>query len=295
MSQRALLLVNPHARRGEATRQQVIRQLQQLGFELIEESGEDPRRFPELIRRYCPEIDLVIVGGGDGSANAAVPGLLDTNLPLGILPLGTANNLARTLKIPPSLPEACHIIAEGRVRRIDLGWVNGHYFFNIASLGLSAEINRRVSRRLKRHWGVLAYIVTGLQVIWQIRPFDVEILWNDQSIQVKTIQITVGNGPYYGSGLLIADDATIDDQRLDLHSLEIQHWWEILPLIPTAMRGKSITGKGVRILEAREFQLYTQTPQPINTDGERTTQTPAQFRVLPKVLSVFMPSSIQES
>lgn len=112
MRQRALLLVNPHARRGKATRQQVIQQLQQQGFELIEESGEDPQRFPDLIRHYNKEINLVIIGGGDGSINAAVPGLLDTNLPLGILPLGTANNLARTLNIPSSLPEACRVIVD---------------------------------------------------------------------------------------------------------------------------------------------------------------------------------------
>lgn len=294
MSQRALLLVNPHARQGEAARSQVIQQLQQQGFELVEESGEDPQRFPDLIRQYHQKINLVIIGGGDGSVNAAVPGLLDTNLPLGILPLGTANNLARTLKIPPSVSEACHIIAEGQVQRIDLGWVNGHYFLNIASLGLSAEINQRVTKHLKRRWGVLAYIATGLQVIWQVRPFGVEIQWNNQSIQVKTLQITVANGRYYGSGLVIADDATIDDERLDLHSLEIQHWWEILPLIPSAMRGKSVIGRGVRTIEAKEFKLYTKSPYPINTDGERTTQTPAQFRVLPHRLSVFMPSSIKQ-
>lgn len=292
MNQRALLLVNPEARRGEAARRQVIEHLEQQGLEWVEESGDDPLQFPDCIRHYHREIDLVIIGGGDGSVSAAVPGLLDTNLPLGILPLGTANNLARTLQIPSSLPEACRVIAEGRIQRVDLGWVNGHYFFNIASLGLSAEINRRVSKRLKRHWGVLAYIVTGLQVIWQVRPFEADIQWNHQSIQVKTLQITVGNGRYYGSGLVIAEDATIDDGRLDLHSLEIQHWWEMLPLIPSAVRGKSIMGQGVRTLEAKEIHLHTATPKAINTDGEQTTQTPAHFRVLPKALSVFRPSVI---
>lgn len=106
MSQRALLLVNPQARRGEATHRQVVEQLQQRGFELLEESGEDLQHFPDLIRYYHQEIDLVIIGGGDGSVNASIPGLLDTKLPLGILPLGTANNLARTLNIPHSVPEA---------------------------------------------------------------------------------------------------------------------------------------------------------------------------------------------
>lgn len=289
MKQRGLLLVNPNSRRGYDAGKQAIEQLQQLGFEIIEASGENPKQFPDLIRQYRDRIDLVIVGGGDGSVNAAVDGLLDTNLPVGILPLGTANNLARTLGIPQSLPEACKIIADGRVQRIDLGWVNGQYFFNIASLGLSAEVNRRVSKKLKRRWGVLAYIATAVQVVWTARPFWVDIHWDNQSIEVKTLQITVANGKYYGSGLAIADDATIDDQRLDLQSLEIRHWWEMLPLILPALRGKSVTGKGVRIIEGKDIQLFTRRPYAINTDGEKTTATPARFRVIPKALSIFIP------
>lgn len=288
MSQRALLLVNPHARRGDNAQQQAIEKLQQLGLELVVESG-NPRTLSDLIRQYRQQVDLVIVGGGDGTLNASVEGLLDTGLPLGILPLGTANNLARTLGIPQSLPEACEIIAAGQVHQIDLGWVNGQYFFNIASLGLSAEVNRRVAKRLKRHWGVFAYIATALQLIWQVRPFWVEIYWDDQCVEVKTLQITVGNGRFYGSGLVIADDATIDDQRLDLHSLEIQHWWEVLPLLPAVFRGKSAAGKGVRTISSREIELCTIAPYAINTDGERTTKTPAKFKVIPQALSVFVP------
>ncbi|MBD1908609.1 lipid kinase [Funiculus sociatus GB2-A5] len=293
MSQRALLLINPKSRRGYNARQQAMQQLQHLGFELLEPHSENPKQYSELIRQYRQQVDMVIVGGGDGSVNASVEGLLDTDLPLGILPLGTANNLARTLGIPQSLPEACKIIASGQVHQIDLGWVNGQYFFNIASLGLSAEVNRRVSKKLKRHWGVLAYIVTALQVIWTVRPFWVDVLSDGQSIEFKTLQITVANGRYYGSGLVIADDATIDDQRLDLHSLEIQHWWEMLPLIPPALLGKSVKGKGVRNISGKDIELHTRKPYPINTDGERTTETPARFRVIPKALSVIVPSSFQ--
>jgi YegS/Rv2252/BmrU family lipid kinase len=289
MSQTALLLINPHARRGHQTQEQVVDGLQQLGFELIVESGENPKQFPQLIRKYRQQVDLAIVGGGDGTINAAIEGLLDTDLPLGILPLGTANNLARTLSIPTSIPEACQAIARGKVRRIDLGWVNGQYFFNIASLGLSAEVNRRVSKRLKRHWGVLAYVVTALQVFSTIKPFWVDIYWEGGSIEVKTWQITVANGRYYGSGLAIADDAAIDDRRLDLHSVEIQHWWEIPPLLLATLRGKSATGKGARLIQGKDIEIHTRQPYPINTDGERTTQTPARFRVMPQALGVFVP------
>jgi diacylglycerol kinase family enzyme len=135
MNQRALLLVNRHARKGQQQLDAAVHQLKSLGLELCEEAIEDPDRLPDVIRDYRKRVDLVIIGGGDGTLNAAVEGLVETQLPLGILPLGTANDLARTLGIPATLPEACQIIATGKVHVIDLGWVNG----GVNSLELSRE------------------------------------------------------------------------------------------------------------------------------------------------------------
>jgi YegS/Rv2252/BmrU family lipid kinase len=289
MSQRALLLVNRHSRQGQKLLPQAIRHLQTLGLELIEESTQDFEHLPDVIRRYQNQVDLVIVGGGDGTLNAAVDGMVDTQLPLGILPLGTANDLARTLGIPTSLPDACEIIANGRVQRIDLGWVNGKHFFNVASLGLSVQITQRLSKKAKRRWGVLAYAVTALQVIWQTRPFRAEIRLNGKSIPVKTVQIAVGNGRYYGGGMTVVHDATIDDQRLDLYSLELQHWWQIIALLPAMRGGRHTNWRGVRTLHGHEIEVYTPRHRPINTDGEITTYTPAQFRVIPHALAVLVP------
>lgn len=286
---RSLLLVNRHSRRGEKALSQAVDQLQALGLELIEESAEHPQDLPEAIRRYKDQVDLVIVGGGDGTLNAAVEGLVDTQLPLGILPLGTANDLARTLRIPTSIPEACNIIAQGVVQHIDLGWVNGKHFFNVASLGLSVQITRQLTKEVKRKWGVLAYAATALQVMSKALPFPAEIRVNGESINVKTIQIAVGNGRYYGGGMAVAYDATIDDQRLDLYSLETKHWWEIVGLLPAMRQGRHLTLPGVRALHGQEIEVLTHRRRPINTDGEITAYTPAKFRVIPKALPVLVP------
>lgn len=289
MSHRALLLVNRHARHGNQQLSAAIDQLKTLHLELLEESTEDPQQLAELIRHYQHQVDLVIVGGGDGTLNAAVDALVETGLPLGILPLGTANDLARTLKIPNSLPEACEIIARGQIKRIDLGWVNGKHFFNVASLGLSVQITKKLTKEVKRRWGVFAYAITALQVILQTRPFRAEIRLNGESIKVKTIQIAVGNGRYYGGGMAVVHDATIDDQRLDLYSLELRHWWQMIALLP-AMRGGTHTNwRDVRALSGQEIQVNTRKPRPINTDGEITTYTPAEFRVIPQALAVLVP------
>ncbi|MBD2064845.1 lipid kinase [Funiculus sociatus GB2-A5] len=289
MNRRALLLVNRHARRGKEALAQAVSKLQELGIDLQEESTEKPKQLPDIIRRWSDRVDLVIIGGGDGTLNAAVDGIVDTQLPLGILPLGTANDLARTLAIPQALDEACQVIANGKQQRIDLGWVNGKHFFNVASLGLSVQITKQLTKEIKQRWGVLAYAVTAIRVVGRSRPFLAEIRSNGESIKVKTVQIAVGNGRYYGGGMTIAEDATINDQRLDLYSLEIERAWEIIPLLPAMKQGQQGDLPGVRTLQSQEIEVYTNKRRPINTDGEITTYTPAKFRLIPQALSIFVP------
>lgn len=291
MSKRALLLINHHARRGENTRSQAIDLLSSHGLAVVDEDIPAPSALPDLIRRYGDRVDLVVVGGGDGTLNAAVEGLIDTQLPLGILPLGTANDLARTLNLPKTLPEACAVIAQGQRQPIDLGWVNGKHFFNVASLGLSVKITQQLSKDIKRRWGILAYGIVAIQVIYQSRPFSAEIRVNGESRQVRTAQIAVGNGRYYGGGMTIASDAAIDDQRLDLYSLELRHWWQMIPLLPAMRLGNPAEWSFMKMQQGQEIQIYTRRPHDINTDGEITTTTPAHFRVIPKAIEVIVPRS----
>jgi diacylglycerol kinase (ATP) len=299
MRQRALLLVNRQSRRGQQNINLAIQQLTQHGFDLIEETTEQPEQLERVIRDYRDRVDLVIIGGGDGTLNAAIPGLLDTQLPLGILPLGTANDLARTLKISGNILEACQVIAHRNIERIDIGQVNDRYFFNVASFGLSVDITQRLTQQAKRRWGIFAYAFAALQALWQSRPFTAEIHTVDgdpiapghRITTVKTIQVAVGNGLYYGGGLAVAQDATIHDERLDLYSLEIRRWWQSIKLLPALYRGRHHLLEFVHAQQGTEFTIITQHPYPINTDGEITTSTPAHFKVLPKALPVLLPHS----
>ena len=289
MTQRALLLINPHARRGEARLAAAIQHLKTAGIELLEVPIASPQEISATICHYRQAVSQVIIGGGDGTLNGAIAGLVETQLPLGILPLGTANDLARTLRIPANLAAACRIIAAGQIQYIDLGWVNDRYFFNVASLGLSVQITERLTKAAKRRWGVWAYAIAAWQVLWRSRPFHAEIATTTQSIKVKTVQIAVGNGRYYGGGLAIATDAQITDERLDLYSLELHQGWRIITLLPALWRGQQATVPQVRTLQGREFYISTRHSRPIITDGEITTFTPAHFRVLSNVLPVFVP------
>ena len=205
---RALLIVNPKARRGADPEANPAERLRELGLDVIEAACTGDEKPADLIRRHAADADIVVIGGGDGTLSAAVAGIVETGLPLGILPLGTANNVARTLEIPTDLDEACAIIAAGHTRRIDLGSVNGVYFFTTASLGLSVAITRQLDPATKRRWGVLAYGLAALQVLSHVRPFTAEIVWSGGTERSRTVQIVVGNGPHYGSAMTVATDAS---------------------------------------------------------------------------------------
>jgi len=294
MSKRALLLVNRKARKGQEDRAALLDQLAGHGLELVEAAPGSAAELSAVIRRHREQVDLVIVGGGDGTLNAAADGLVDAGLPLGILPLGTANDLARTLGIPTDPAEACQVIAAGCRRRIDLGWVNGKHYFNVAGIGLTAQITRQLSRGTKRRWGVLAYAVTAVRTLWNARPFHAEIRGTDGQIHaIKAVQITVGNGRHYGGGMTVSEDATIDDGHLDLISVEVAHWWQVVALLPALRWGRLASWSSVRTLRGHAFEVLTRRPRQVATDGEIITQTPAHFRIVPQALEVFVPPAAE--
>src|SRR6478735_8839694 len=193
-SKRALLIVNAKSRSGATNLSAAVERLDAHGIEPLHRECGSREELSPMIVKHGREVDLVAVGGGDGTLNAAALGVIEAGLPLGILPMGTANDLARTLDIAPDLDTAARIIADGHTRVIDLGLVNGQPFFNVASLGLSAELAQRLTRDIKRRFGRLGYGLVALRVLAQARPFSAVISGRDGTVRVRTLQIAVGNG-----------------------------------------------------------------------------------------------------
>jgi diacylglycerol kinase (ATP) len=288
MAKQALLLLNRNSRQGAAAADALIEALQSHSIQVFEDRLCKGETCSDVIARNAQRADLVIVAGGDGTLNSAVDGLVASRLPFGVLPLGTANDLARTLQLPTDLNEACRIIAEGYTRSIDVGCVNGKHFLNVASIGLSVEITRRLTKEIKRAWGVFAYLIVAFQAVYQTRLFHAEIRSDGETFRVKTVQIAVGNGRHYGGGLTVAEDAEIDDRRLDLYSLELTHFWQLATLFWRLKKGTLSGSKYARTLRGKSFEIVTRRPYRINTDGELTTHTPATFTIVPGALQVFV-------
>jgi YegS/Rv2252/BmrU family lipid kinase len=289
MTQRALLIVNTKSRSGASQLQAAMASLTAHGIEPIHRDCDDRDGLSPLIVRHAGEVDMVVVGGGDGTMNAAALGLSETGLPLGVLPLGTANDLARTLGIPFNLDLAVDVIVAGRTRRIDLGLVNGKPFFNVASVGLSAELAQKLTGDIKRRYGRLGYALVALKVLSQASPFSATIASETETARVKTLQIAVGNGRYYGGGNAVEKDAAIDDAHLDLYSLELQQAWKLALMARSFRYGEHGAWQEVRAVKAQEFDIRTRRPKPVNADGEIVTSTPAHFSIRPGAVTVFAP------
>jgi YegS/Rv2252/BmrU family lipid kinase len=243
-----------------------------------------------VIKRHAAACDLVILGGGDGTLNAAAPALVETGLPLGILPLGTANDLARSLAIPLDPLAAAELITTAEPQPADLGWVNGHYYFNVASIGFSAELAGDLTAESKKKWGTLGYAIAAVRVLRRVRPFTVTIEHDGTTEKVVTIQASVGNGRHYGGGMTVEEGAAVDDGKLDFYSLEVAHWWRLIALLPALRRGTHGQSDDVRAFKTTEIKLTTRRPRPVNTDGELTTHTPAHFKVIPEAVRIFSPA-----
>ncbi|MBL6455088.1 lipid kinase [Belnapia sp. T6] len=293
---RALLIVNRHARRGEEAADTAQDALEAAGLAVFRFEPPAEMDCAETVRQGVIQagakggVDRIVLAGGDGTLNAAIPGLLDAGLPFGILPLGTANDLARSLGIPLEIEEAAQVIAEAEPRPVDLGEVNGHRYFNVASIGFSAELAGELKAEAKRRWGTLGYAIAAFGLLRRARPFTATLIHDGEVTRVKTIQVSVGNGRHYGGGMTVSEDARPDDGVLDVYSLEVEHWWRLVALIPWLRSGTQGRWHDVRAFRTTALELRTRKPRPVNTDGELTTHTPAVFRLHRAALRVFAPA-----
>src|SRR5919112_3917808 len=170
---RAALVVNTRSRTGERAFFRAIDLLQELGVSLgVTYAIRDPARLTETVREVVDDGHrFLILGGGDGSVSSVVDFLADRDVVLGLLPLGTANDFARTLEMPEDVESACQAIAGGKIVDVDLGLAGDTYYVNVASVGLSVGATRALSPWLKKSTGPLAYPLAAMRAFLRHEPF----------------------------------------------------------------------------------------------------------------------------
>ncbi len=292
---RAALVVNTRARNGE--------QALSRGTDALEKYGmppgatyavRDPALLPETVREVLEEgYELVVLGGGDGSVSSVVDFFVGREAVLGLLPLGTANDFARTLGISPNIEKACETLARGKVVDVDLGLAGDNYYVNVASVGVGVGVTQMLSPVLKRRAGALAYPVAAIRAFLQHEPFSARLSFPDGDHETveheRLLQVAVGNGRFYGGGMVVAPDSSIDDRSLDVYTIELGRHRDLLGVARYLKSGDFISNGSVNHYHTRRVYLETEPDRPVNVDGELVARTPLKFSVCPNALKVLVP------
>ncbi|HYD42766.1 MAG TPA: lipid kinase [Anaeromyxobacter sp.] len=297
----AALFVNPGARAGADAFEAAARALGAAGVPLVAaERVDDPAALPGRVAAAVEAgAARVLVGGGDGTLSSAAGVLAGRDAALGVLPLGTGNDFARTLGIPHEVERAVEVFVRGVPRRVDLGRVDGHAFLNVASLGISSGLTKRLEDGLKKKVGRFAFLVSGAAEAANFQPFRARVVADGAAAEYDALQIVVGNGPFHGGGRLVAPGASNRDGTLHLYVLaagapgpELSPAERLRELTRVARyalllgRGRHLTHPDVHVAAARAVRIETDPPLELDVDGELRGRTPVDLRVEPGALRV---------
>jgi diacylglycerol kinase (ATP) len=293
MPKRVLVAVNPRARRGRGARERIVAALRARGHAVVEAPRDaTPGALARAIVAHRDTVDVVLVGGGDGTLLGALPGLVETRLPLAILPLGTFNELARTLGVPTTPEEVAALIDEGVPLPIDLGRVNGVYYSNEASVGLSTRVARLQTPAMKSRLGMLAIPLTTLRALRWMRAMHLEITGDEGKRRaVRAVQLTVANNYRFG-GVVENPEASLEDGNLWLYAIDVRGPWNTLAVLLAVVLRRFPQAPNVLALRGKRFVVRSLrgTPHHVVADSEVVTRLPAEFTTVPAGAQVLVPS-----
>lgn len=287
---RVALVINTRSRRGQRLYRAASGQLEAAGFELL---GRFPVDRPGQLKASLPAAldlrpDLLVVGGGDGTLSLASRYLAYRDVALGVLPLGTTNNFARSLGIPLDVAGAVGVLASGKVADVDLGQAGDIFFANLVSVGLSGHVAATVRHDLKRLLGRVAYPLTALARLPGHRPFQATIATADERRTLRTHQLNIANGSFH-AGRPITGDASADDRLLLAYSLgDASPLALIGATVRHALLGARRSQTEPSFLATGELWLDTDPPLPLDIDGEISGHTPVRITLAPNALRVMV-------
>ncbi|MER7605161.1 YegS/Rv2252/BmrU family lipid kinase [Nocardioides sp. NPDC127503] len=296
MTRQIALLANPTAGRGNADQilDAVTARLAASGAVVEHLIGDDADHALELARKAAADgVDTVVTLGGDGMVHVAVQALAETEVNLGVIPLGTGNDFARALGIPAGDPlAAADVVVRNHPRRIDLGRSGESWFATVLAAGFDAAVNERANAMRWPH-GDLRYTLAALSVIrnWKPVPYRLEIEDSTGATTVReqeAMLLAIANTESYGGGLRIAAECDPADGLLDAILIKPVSRLEFLRVFPGVRQAKHLTHPAFERIRAR--RITASAPGVIAySDGERLGPLPLDVECVPSALGVLVP------
>lgn len=304
MRVRTVILFNPHAGTSDAlTGADIFAPLRARGHDVVLVPGRVPGDLgARAARAVRAGADVVVAAGGDGTLNHVVNGIGRVRggfarVTLGVLPLGTGNDFARTIGVPIDSAAAIECLAEGRVRALDLARLHDRMFINASGGGFTAETSSHVSGSLKAWAGKLAYLVGGAQALIGHEAVHTEIDLDGRKLALPLQLFAVCNGRTLGGGHSLAPEAEPDDGWLDVCLVHGRSTIDLVALLPKLSSGAHVDDGQVVYARARRVVMRFASPTKVNVDGEVLVASRCVYTVLPRAVRVVcrggVPSLVQ--
>lgn len=276
------LIYNPYSGENVILREldRVVKMHQEKGYEVVPYRIQRDKSIDEALDDI-EGYKYILVAGGDGTVDSVVNAMKRKNvdLPIGILPLGTANDFAKFLGIPNKVEDALERILKFNPKPIDLGKVNDKYFVNVASTGLLTDVSQKTDVNLKNTIGKLAYYLKGLEEIPNFRKLKVKITTDEMVYDDTMYLILVFNGQTAGN-LRLATKAEVDDGYLDLIIIKAVQLYEILPLFIKILKGDHLDSKKVVYVKTKKIRIETDEEIVTDIDGEKGPDFPLDIECI---------------
>ncbi len=264
-----------------------LQALQPEQFHISKQAGDAERHAREASEAG---MELIVSAGGDGTLNEVVNGIATAgcNAVLGLVPLGTGNDFARSLGISSDIDAAIDHIVKGQTRAIDLVRVTSdqvRYFVNVSSGGFSGLVDEKLTPEMKQSWGPLAYLRCAAAAFSDLRGYTTSVSLDDQPpIEVDLYNVVIANGRYVAGGIPIAPEADISDGLLDIVLVPERGPADLAIVAAQILVGKHLGSEAIIFKRAKKVVINSRPGMWFNVDGELIGNEPAVFELLPKAL-----------
>lgn len=291
---KTLLIYNPMAGNGQfrANLDTLIDRFQEAGQPLVPYRLNHLDDLEPMLRALPADTyGKVLLAGGDGTLHHGINGLMKAGirLPVGIYPVGTANDFAQFFQMNGTVEEVTEVLLGHHTAPCDIGVANDSYFINVASLGHLIDISQRVDLQMKNILGVLAYYLKGIEELPQMRPVSVQLSSKELSLEDEVYFVLMMNGRSAGGFKRIAPEASVCDGLLDVCVFRKCPALEIMPLVLGVIAGDHVNSPYVTYFKTQALTIRCAEPVATDLDGEKGVGLPMQVGILPGALQILVP------
>jgi YegS/Rv2252/BmrU family lipid kinase len=266
------------------------------GIEACVEAVPLPHQLPARVRAAEQEgFDTVVAAGGDGTVHSVAQAMVHSSLCMGIIPMGTANNVARVLGLPLEVGMAMQVIATGQERRIDIGRVAGRFFLEAAGVGIFADTFVAFGKEEPRKYQIFRLLRILGPMFWNPPVRNLQLTLDGVAEKEQAIWIAVSNSAYIGDNIELAPGANLEDGQFDVIIVGAMNRRELLEFAIALYHGKHLDLPKVRRVCARTVEIRrihrSHRPLPVHADAEIVAYTPTRMEVVPGALRVLIPRS----